>query len=112
MKSRSVILREIYAELKQSLPSEVSSKEIITLAQGLLNLYLKNQTVDDDTVDDFGFEDELEELAPCEWSVDLLMKNDTWDLSRYENDHEIFLEKLEQDDPELLDRVKAIMNMN
>ena len=112
MKSRSVILREIYAELRQSLPSETSSKEIITFAQGLLNLYLKNQTVEDENWEDFGFEDQFDEIAPCEWSVDLLMKNDTWDLSRYENDHEIFLEKLEQDDPELLDRVKAIMNMS
>lgn len=112
MKSRSIILREIYVELKQSLPAETSSKEIITLAQGLLNLYLKNQAAEEDSEDVYGFEDEIEELAPCEWSVDLLMKNDTWDLSRYESDHELFLEKLEQDDPELLDRVKAIINMN
>lgn len=110
MKNRSTILREIYVELRNSLPSETSSREIITLAHGLLNLYLKNLQVGEDYDDGPVFEDDFEELSPSEWPVDMVMNSDSWDINRYEEDHEIFMGRLEQDDPELMDRIKTILN--
>ncbi|QWE27924.1 hypothetical protein [Polynucleobacter sp. AM-7D1] len=111
MKNRSTILREIYAELRNSLPRETSSREIITLAHGLLKLYLKNLEVGDEYDDGPVFEDDLDELSPAEWPVDMFMNSDSWDINRYEEDREIFLDKLEQDDPELIDRIKTILNL-
>lgn len=110
MKNRSTILREIYVELKSSLPRETSSREIITLAHGLLNLYVKNLQPGDDYDDEPVFEDDLDELSPSEWPVDMFMNSNGWDINRYEEDREIFLDKLEQDDPELIDRIKTILN--
>lgn len=112
MKNRSAILREIYVELKSSLPDTTSSREIITLAHSLLNLYVKNLRSDDDYDDGPVFEDDLEEMSPSEVPVDMFMNSDNWNLNRYEEDREIFMERLEQDDPELMDRIKAILNMN
>jgi len=112
VKNRSIILREIYVELRNSLPRETSSREIITLAHGLLKLYVKNLEVGDDYDDGPVFEDDLDELSPAEWPVDMFMNSDGWDINRYEEDREIFLDKLEQDDPELIDRIKTILNMN
>ena len=112
MKNRSIILREIYAELRNSLPRETSSREIITLAHGLLKLYVKNLEVGDEYDDGPVFEDDLDELSPAEWPVDMFMNSDSWDINRYEEDREIFLDKLEQDDPELIDRIKTILNTN
>lgn len=111
MKNRSAILREIYVELKSSLPRETSSREIITLAHGLLNLYLKNLQAGEDYDDGWEFEDDLEELSPCEWPVDMFMNSDGWDINRYEEDREIFMDRLEQDDPELMNRIKTILNL-
>ena len=111
MKNRSIILREIYAELRNSLPRETSSREIITLAHGLLKLYVKNLEVGDEYDDGPVFEDDLDELSPAEWPVDMFMNSDSWDINRYEEDREIFLDKLEQDDPELIDRIKTILNL-
>jgi hypothetical protein len=110
MKNRSTILREIYVELRNSLPNGTSPREIITLAHGLLSLYVKNLEVGDDYDDGPVFEDDLDELSPAEWPVDMFMNSDSWDINRYEEDREIFLDKLEQDDPELLDRIKTILN--
>jgi len=110
MKNRSTILREIYVELRNSLPSETSPREIITLAHGLLSLYVKNLQVGDDYDDGPVFEDHLDELSPSEWPVDMFMNSDGWDLNRYEEDREIFMDRLEQDDPELMDRIKTILN--
>ena len=112
MKNRSTILREIYVELRNSLPNGTSPREIITLAHGLLGLYIKNLEVGDDYDDGPVFEDDLDELSPSEWPVDMLMNNDGWDLNRYEDDREIFMDRLEQDDPELMDRIKTILNSN
>jgi len=112
VKNRSIILREIYAELRNSLPRETSSREIITLAHGLLKLYVKNLEVGDEYDDGPVFEDDLDELSPAEWPVDMFMNSDSWDINRYEEDREIFLDKLEQDDPELIDRIKTILNTN
>jgi len=111
VKNRSIILREIYAELRNSLPRETSSREIITLAHGLLKLYVKNLEVGDEYDDGPVFEDDLDELSPAEWPVDMFMNIDSWDINRYEEDREIFLDKLEQDDPELIDRIKTILNL-
>lgn len=108
MKNRSIILREIYVELKNSLPSDTSSREIITLANGLLNIYLKNHQSEED--DDPIYEDELDEISPAEVPVDIFMNSDQWNLNRFEEDREIFLERLEQDDPELLNRIYTILN--
>jgi hypothetical protein len=110
VKNRSTILREIYVELRSSLPPETSSREIFTLAHGLLNLYVKNLEVDDDYDDDPVFEDNLEELSPCEWPVDMFMNCDGWNLNRYEEDREIFMKKLEESDPELMDRIYTILS--
>jgi hypothetical protein len=110
MKNRSTILREIYVELRNSLPNGTSPREIITLAHGLLSLYVKNLEVGDDYDDGPVFEDDLDELSPSEWPVDMVMNSDGWDLNRYEDDREIFMDRLEQDDPELLDRIKTILN--
>ena len=112
MKNRSTILREIYVELKSSLPSDTSPREIITLAHGLLNLYVKNLQAGDDYDDGPVFEDDLEELSPSEWPVDMFMNSDGWDINRYEEDREIFKDRLEQDDPDLMDRIKTILNSN
>lgn len=109
MKNRSTILREIYVELRNSLPRETSSREIIILAHGLLKLYVKNLKVGDDYDDGPVFQDDLDELSPAEWPVDTFINSNGW---RYEEDREIFLDKLEQDDPELLDRIKTILNTN
>jgi hypothetical protein len=110
VKNRSTILREIYVELRSSLPPETSSREIFTLAHGLLNLYVKNLEVDDDYDDGPVFEDNLEELSPCEWPVDMFMNCDGWNLNRYEEDREIFMKKLEESDPELMDRIYTILS--
>ena len=83
MKNRSTILREIYVELRNSLPNGTSPREIITLAHGLLSLYVKNLEVGDDYDDGAVFEDDLEELSPIEWPVDMVMNSDGWDLNRY-----------------------------
>jgi len=112
MKNRTAILREIYVELKSSLPENTSPRELITLAHGLLNLYLKNLQAGDDYDDGPVFEDDLEEMSPSEVPVDIFMNSDNWNLNRYEEDREIFLERLEQDDPELMDRIKTILNLN
>lgn len=112
MKNRSAILREIYVELKSSLPNGTSPREIITLAHGLLNLYVKNLDADEDYDDGSVFEDDLEELSPSEWPVDMFMNSDNWDLNRYEEDREIFMDRLEQNDPELIDRIKTILNLD
>lgn len=111
MKNRSIILREIYVELKNSLPSDTSSREIITLANGLLNIYLKNHQSEEDD-DGPIYEDELDEISPAEVPVDIFMNSDQWNLNRFEEDREIFLERLEQDDPELLNRIYTILNSN
>ena len=110
MKNRSAILREIYLELKSSLPKGTNPREIISLAHGLLNLYVKNLHADEDFEDGPIFEDDIEELSPSEWPVDMFMNSDNWDLNRYEDDRQIFMDRLEQDDPELIDRIKTILN--
>jgi hypothetical protein len=112
VKNRSVILREIYVELRSSLPPETSSREIFTLAHGLLNLYVKKLEVDEDYDDDPVFEDNLEELSPCEWPVDMFMNCDGWDLNRFEEDREIFMQKLEDGDPDLMNRIHTILGTN
>jgi hypothetical protein len=38
------------------------------------------------------------------------MNSDGWDINRYEEDREIFMDRVEQNDPELMDRIKAILN--
>ena len=58
------------------------------------------------------FEDELDEISPAEVPVDIFMNSDHWNLNRFEEDREIFLERLEQDDPELLNRIYTILNSN
>ena len=77
MKNRSIILREIYVELKNSLPSDVSSRELITLAHGLLNIYLKNNQFEEDE-DGPVDEDDLDEISPAEVPVDIFMNSDQW----------------------------------
>jgi hypothetical protein len=112
VKNKSTILREIYVELRNSLPSETSSREIITLAHGLLSIYVKNLQPGEDYDDGPVFEDELDEISPAEVPVDIFMNSDHWNLNRFEEDREIFLERLEQDDPELLNRIYTILNSN
>jgi len=112
VKNKSTILREIYVELRNSLPSETSSREIITLAHGLLSIYVKNLQPGEDYDDGPVFEDDLEEIAPAEWPVDMFMNSDSWNLNRYEEDHQIFMDRMEQDDPELLNTFKTILNLD
>jgi hypothetical protein len=40
------------------------------------------------------------------------MNSDSWNLNRYEEDHQIFMDRMEQDDPELLNRIKTILNQD
>ena len=105
-KSKSIILREIYIELRNSLPSETPSREIISLAHGLLNIYIKSLDLEEEFGDEPVFEDNFEDLAPIEWPIDLLMQNEDWDINRFEDGGDNFLRLIEEKDPESLMKYK------
>ena len=105
-KSKAIILREIYIELRNSLPSETPSREIISLAHGLLNIYIKSLDLDEEFEDEPVFEDNFEDLAPIEWPIDLLMKNEDWDMNRFEDSGNDFEQRIEEKDPEALMKYK------
>lgn len=105
-KNKSTILREIYVELRNSLPNETPSREIISLAHGLLNIYIKSLDIDEEFEDGPVFDDNLEDLSPIEWPIDLLMQNEDWDMNRFEGGCDEFLQRIEENDPEALIRLR------
>ena len=105
-KNKSIILREIYIELRNSLPKETPSREIISLAHGLLNIYIKSLDLDEEFEDGPVFEDNFEDLTPIEWPIDLLMQNEDWDMNRFEDGGSEFEQRIEEKDPEALMKYK------
>lgn len=105
-KNKSIILREIYIELRNSLPRETPSREVISLAHGLLNIYIKSLDLEDEFEDELGFEDTFDDLSPIEWPIDLLMQNEDWDMNRFEDGGSEFLQRIEEKDPEALMKYK------
>jgi len=109
-KNKSIILREIYIELRNSLPSETPSREIISLAHGLLNIYIKSLDLEEEFEDGPVFEDNYEDLSPIEWPIDLIMQNEDWDMNRFEENSDPFLQRLEEKDPEAIMKLKNIFD--
>jgi hypothetical protein len=110
LKTRSIILREIYAELKNSVPDgSMSPRELLVAANQLLNLYLKTET---EEVGDFdqGFDDIVDENDPYVLPVDAVLASDKWLIySDVDFDLNSFLENYDDWDPELMDRIHTII---